>query len=231
MLILGQLVAPHLSVVSGWLVFTSLGLHMASSFHSALLLTDLRDHPVREHYCQPCNRCFQNHNDIRQHRNSKTHRVGAIRCPFCTQTCNTAAGLVHHLEQGACPDTPLSREALYETIRRRDPNGLISKRLQGLSASPMYTATERAYNTAASAYQCYLCHRYFTTLQGLNMHLNSTVHKQVLYHCPSRSCRRKFKSLAAVIYHLESESCNFMRFDSVQRNVARTIDPLCILSF
>ncbi|TQN65982.1 hypothetical protein CSHISOI_09602 [Colletotrichum shisoi] len=222
---------------------------------------DLRDHQVREHYyCQPCNRCFQNHNDVRQvshppampqsvlmtvvadffffffflfskHLNSKTHRIGAICCPFCARTCNTAADLVHHLEQGACPNTPLDRETLYETIRRRDPNGLISESLQGLSASPTYTATERAYNTAAVAYQCCLCRRYFTTMQGLNMHLNSTVHKQVLYHCPSRSCRRKFKSLAGVIYHLESESCNFIRFASVQRNVARNIDPLCILSF
>ncbi|KAJ0160501.1 hypothetical protein CTA2_7847 [Colletotrichum tanaceti] len=148
---------------------------------------DLRDHRIREYYyCQPCNRCFQTHNDARQHLNSKTHRVDTIRCPFCTRACNTAAGLIHHLEQGACPDAPLDRVTLYEIIRRRDPNGLISERLQGLSASPMYTATERAYNTAASAYQCYLCHRLFTALQGFNMHLNSPVLKQVLYYCPNQ---------------------------------------------
>ncbi|KAK6209831.1 zinc finger protein [Colletotrichum tabaci] len=193
---------------------------------------DLRDHEVQEHYfCQPCDRYFQNYNNVRQHLNSKTHRVDTIRCPFCTQTCNTATGLIHHLEQGACPRAPLDREKLYEAVRRRDPNGLLSKRLLEWHASPTYTATDLTYNDAARAYECYLCHRLFTTLQGLNMHLNSTVHKQVLYHCPNRHCNRDFKALAGVINHLESESCAFMRFESVQRNVERIVDPRRMISF
>ncbi|KAJ0160502.1 MDS1 and EVI1 complex locus protein EVI1 [Colletotrichum tanaceti] len=195
---------------------------------------DLHDHEVRDHYyCDPCDRYFQNHNNIRQHLSSKIHRTSTLRCPFCGQTCDTATGLIHHLERGACPNAPLDRERLYEAVRRRDPNGLISKQLLEWHDSPTYeyAATSLTYNHAAGAFECYLCHRLFTTLQGLNMHLNSTAHKQVLYHCPNRRCGRDFKALAGVINHLESESCAFMRFDSVQRNVERIVDPRRMISF
>ncbi|GJC86082.1 PR domain zinc finger protein 16 [Colletotrichum liriopes] len=193
---------------------------------------DLRDHEVQNHYyCKPCNRYFQNHNNIRQHLNSRIHRSSTLRCPFCNQPRNTATGLIHHLEQGACPNAPLDRDKLYEAVRQRDPNGIISKNLLEWHSSPTYTATERAHNATANAYECYLCHRLFSTLQGLNSHLNSTVHKQVLYHCPNRRCGREFKTLAGVINHLESESCDFMRFDSVQRKVERIVDPNRMIAF
>lgn len=63
------------------------------------------------------------------------------------------------------------------------------------------------------------------------MHLNSTVHQQTLYHCPNRNCNRDFKALAGVINHLESESCGFMRFDSVQRKVGSIVDARYMISF
>ncbi|GKT88819.1 zinc finger protein [Colletotrichum tofieldiae] len=157
--------------------------------------------------------------------------ASTLRCPFCNQPRNTATGLIHHLEQGACPNAPLDRDKLYEAVRQRDPNGIISKNLLEWHSSPTYTATERAHNATANAYECYLCHRLFNTLQGLNSHLNSTVHKQVLYHCPNRRCGREFKTLAGVISHLESESCDFMRFDSVQRKVERIVDPNRMIAF
>ncbi|KZL64275.1 zinc finger protein [Colletotrichum incanum] len=193
---------------------------------------NLREHEVQGHYyCKPCNRYFQNYNNIRQHLNSSIHRSSALRCPFCNQPRNTATGLIHHLEQVACPKAPLDRDKLYEAVRRRDPNGIISKNLLEWRSSPTYTAIERAYNKAANAYECYLCHRLFSTLHGLNSHLNSTVHKQALYHCSNRRCGHEFKTLAGVINHLESESCNFMHFDSVQRNVERIVDPSRMISF
>ncbi|KAK1977069.1 zinc finger protein [Colletotrichum cereale] len=193
---------------------------------------DLRHHEVHCHYyCDPCNRYFQNLNNIHQHLNSKTHRGSAVQCPFCKKSCTTATGLVHHLEQGACPNAPLDRDTLYEAVRQRDPQGLISKNLLDWHGSPTYRATERAYNPDVDAYECYLCHRHFYALRSLDSHLNSAAHKQALYHCPNRKCGRDYKTLAGVINHLESESCAFMRFESVQRNVERIVDPRRMIAF
>jgi hypothetical protein len=56
-------------------------------------------------------------------------------------------------------------------------------------------------------------------LQGLNQHVNSSVHKEKAYHCPGRACAKEFTSLAGLFNHLESETCGAVRFDTVQRNV------------
>ncbi|OLN83403.1 Zinc finger and BTB domain-containing protein 17 [Colletotrichum chlorophyti] len=186
----------------------------------------LRDHEVRDHfYCDPCNRYFDTWNNIRQHLNSSIHRGTSIQCPFCSQTRGTATGLIHHLEQGNCPNAPLDRDKLYQAVRRRDPKGLISKKLLDWRETHKFTATERTWNPFARSYQCYLCNRLFNSLVGLNAHLNSPVHSQALYHCPNRRCGRDFTTLAAVINHLESESCQYMRFDAVQRRVEHIVDP------
>ncbi|WYZ40882.1 hypothetical protein EsH8_IV_001223 [Colletotrichum jinshuiense] len=193
---------------------------------------DLRDHEVEvHHYCDPCRRYFQSYNNIRQHLNSRIHRGKCLSCPFCGHSCSTATGLVNHLEQGGCPKAPLDRDSLYQAVRRRDPNGVICKKLLEWHGSTTYTVTERTFNANADAYECYLCHRLFTTLTGLNAHLNSPIHKQKLYNCPNRQCRKDFTTLAGVINHLESESCNFMRFESVQKNVERIVDPRRMIQF
>lgn len=44
-----------------------------------------------------------------------------------------------------------------------------------------------------------------------------TTDQQALYNCPNRDCRKDFTTLAAVMNHLESESCGFIRFENVQR--------------
>ncbi|KDN63723.1 putative histidine acid phosphatase [Colletotrichum sublineola] len=49
---------------------------------------------------------------------------------------------------------PLDRDMLYQAARRRGPRGLITKKLLGWHSSPTFTATERAYNPAAQAYEC-----------------------------------------------------------------------------
>jgi hypothetical protein len=68
-------------------------------------------------------------------------------------------------------------------------------------------------------YECYLCHRGFTTIRGLNQHLESPAHKQKIYHCPNRQCGRELVSLAALFNHLESESCGYIRFEKVQQSI------------
>ena len=75
-------------------------------------------------------------------------------------------------------------------------------------------ATDRAWN--GRAYECYLCTREFTSLNGLNNHIKSPVHEQNIYRCPKMSCRREYKLLSGLVQHVESESCGVMRFGMVQ---------------
>lgn len=128
-----------------------------------------------------------------------------------------ATGLAHHYETNACEKAPhLNRQTVYEVVRSKDPNDAITKHLIGW-VDEVYIATESAFN--GQTWECYFCTREFHSRRGLDQHLKSPVHRQSLYHCPKRGCRQDFKTLAAAINHLESESCGYMTFDSVQRQM------------
>ncbi|KAH7207884.1 zinc finger protein [Fusarium redolens] len=187
---------------------------------------DLHDHEARQHfYCVVCDRPFQDWNSISQHLRGKLHRTSTVQCPFCKNLHGTATGFVHRLEKGCCTKAPLSRDKLYEVIHQHDPDGIISKKLLTWSSNITYAATEKAWNDEVDAYECYLCHRLFGKLASLNQHLGSPAHQQKIYHCPSTSCRKSFTTLAAMIAHLESESCGYMRFEAVQKRVQYIVDP------
>lgn len=143
----------------------------------------------------------------------------------------SATGLVHHLERGACPNAPLDRKRLHEAVQRRDPHGVLTKKLLTWTDNTEYEATALAYDARANAFKCYLCGRFFQSLPSLNQHLQSPVHQQDLYHCPNRQCRKNFTTLAAVINHLESETCGFMRFDAVQSNTQSIVNPSRMIGF
>ncbi|ROT38007.1 putative zinc finger protein [Sodiomyces alkalinus F11] len=161
---------------------------------------------------------FNNANNLRMHLNSRVHKGTQMDCPFCDRSFVTATGLAHHLESGGCRKAPfLSRDRVYEIVRRQDPHGAISKNLLDWHGSSEYEATSASWN--GDFYECVLCHREFNSLHGLNMHLKSPVHQQSLYHCPNRGCRSDFKSLAGLINHLESESCGYKRFATVQKHM------------
>jgi hypothetical protein len=102
-----------------------------------------------------------------------------MACPFCRNHFTTATGVAHHLETGSCERAPqVNRDRLYELVRAKDPHGLISKKLIGWTgSSPTYEATARTWN--GRQFECYLCHRGFGSLQGLNQHLNSPVRKYI----------------------------------------------------
>jgi hypothetical protein len=53
----------------------------------------------------------------------------------------------------------------------------------------------------------------------------------VLYHCPNPRCRVEFKTLGAIINHLESETCGAMRFDAVQRRIGDIVSGKRLLRF
>ncbi|KAI1767305.1 hypothetical protein GGR53DRAFT_137955 [Hypoxylon sp. FL1150] len=193
---------------------------------------DRRRHEEEDHnYCADCDRWFQSYNNIKMHLNSRIHRGQDITCPYCKIGFATATGLAHHLEGGGCSRAPfLNRDEVYKVVRSKDPLGLISKKLIGWTGSLVYKATDRAWN--GGAYECYFCHREFYRLNSLDQHLNSPAHQQALYHCPNRNgCGKEFKSLAAIMNHLESESCSYTRFEAVQRTVGDLMSGTRFLSF
>ncbi|EDU49779.1 Zinc finger protein [Pyrenophora tritici-repentis] len=175
----------------------------------------------RNHYCNDCNKGFENENNLQIHLNSRIHRGSNITCPFCKRGFATATGVTHHLETGSCSKArQLNRDTILAEVRRRDPNQLITKKLLTYPESgSSITATSASYNCDTLLYECYLCHKGFRELKSLNAHVNSPVHKEKVYHCPGRACAREFRALAALFNHLESESCGAVRFDAVQRNV------------
>ncbi|KAK3346566.1 hypothetical protein B0T25DRAFT_460272 [Lasiosphaeria hispida] len=202
-------------------------------YFTAATHNDIKDHEVREHFfCRECDRLFDNYNNIKMHLNSRTHRGQSVKCPFCSVAYTTATGMTHHLECGACPRAQgLNRDEIYRIVRSKDPNGMISKKLITWpgESNVKYEATSRTWN--GHGYECYLCNRAFSALHGLNAHLNSPAHQQALYHCPKRSCGSDFKTLAAIINHLESESCGATRFDTVQRRIGDIVTGNRLISF
>ncbi|KAK0610195.1 hypothetical protein B0T17DRAFT_128730 [Bombardia bombarda] len=197
--------------------------------------TDIQKaHEVEDHlFCADCERYFYSLNNIKQHLNSKLHRGQHAECPFCRVCYTTAAGMTHHLERGACPNAPnLDIDAVYDIVRRKDSRGILTKKLVGYTGQP--TGGYRVTGNAAwngRAWECYLCHHGFGSSHALEQHLNSGTHRQPLYHCPKDTCHMNFKTLAAIINHLESETCGAMRFETVQRRIGDIVTGNRLLAF
>ncbi|KAK7704735.1 hypothetical protein SLS57_010359 [Botryosphaeria dothidea] len=189
---------------------------------------DRDDHQEDEgHYshlhCPDCDRYFQNENNLRQHRNSRVHRGATVACPFCSACFTTASGVSHHLESSACPKAHnLDRATIHRIIRQRDPNSIITERLLEWHENDRHAQWDPESAWDGYGYECYICHKLFSKAHGLRQHINSPAHQAPLYHCPNKngSCNgRQFPTLAALFNHWESESCNFVKFSAVQKNV------------
>ncbi|WXC65157.1 hypothetical protein SNK03_010965 [Fusarium graminearum] len=193
---------------------------------------EISKHEIELHnYCADCERQFSNLNCIRQHLNGKIHRVSTVNCPFCKAKCGTATGLSCHLERGSCPRVPMNRKKLYKYVRNRDPAGVIvNKRLEWHGERTYEINPRLAWNHWAKTYECYLCHKLHSSLHGLKLHLESPKHQQKLYHCLNPTCRKEFATLAALINHLESESCKILRFQQAQRGISSIVDPNRMIS-
>lgn len=171
-------------------------------------------------------------NNLKMHLNSRIHSDYQIACPFCKKSHPTATSLTYHLESGSCPQAQaLNRDTLYEYIRRKDRRGAITKNLIGWTGSDQYEATDHAYDYASQRWECSLCFRLFKSLQSLNQHLNSPTHQQDLYHCPGQNCGKEFKTLAACMNHLESESCGYIKFAQAQRRIRDVVAGKGMLTF
>ncbi|EMD61791.1 hypothetical protein GGP41_002699 [Bipolaris sorokiniana] len=177
----------------------------------------------KRHCCCDCAKTFQSENALRMHLNSSSHRGKNVACPLCKTAFTSASGLSHHLETSSCPQAGnLNYRTIFQAISLRDCNGLLTNKLLTYpDFGTQNVASSAAWND--SNYECYLCHREYNTLQALNQHLNSPAHSEKLYHCPNRSCNHQFSCLASLFNHLESESCKFVRFEKVQKQVPNFI--------
>ena len=63
------------------------------------------------------------------------------------------------------------------------------------------------------------------------METDTPADQESLYHCPNRGCGKDFTTLAAIINHLESESCGFTRFGNVQRGINDMISGNRLIGF
>ena len=123
----------------------------------------------------------------------------------------------------------MTREQLNRLTVRADRNNyitnparLIGGPLGGYEAptSTSSWATARSWN--GLAFECFLCHSTFKTLDGLNQHLKSPVHDQKIYRCPELDCPVEVQTLSALCQHFERGSCGVGR----TRQVRDAIDSL-----
>jgi hypothetical protein len=109
---------------------------------------------------------------------SKAHGLRTFQCPRCDVSKPTVAAITRHVENGRCPGAPgMNRDSLYQLVRSMDTNNRLSRRSifedRGIAAGVRYIASETAWN--GRGYECFLCHRTFKLLGGLNSHLNSDI--------------------------------------------------------
>ncbi|KAJ5701241.1 hypothetical protein N7488_008789 [Penicillium malachiteum] len=168
--------------------------------------------------CETCDKVFLEQHGCNQHMASTNHWAPQFPC----------SGISHHLETGSCPKAPnLNRQTIAKIIRRFDYQGIVAnKQLEWHEEENVQnTVTNRAYN--GYNWECYLCHREFGSARSLTQHLNLPAHAQKAYHCPNRhGCQKQFVSLAALFNHLESESCQYMRFENVQSMHSRMTESI-----
>ncbi|EPS99952.1 hypothetical protein FOMPIDRAFT_1123410 [Fomitopsis schrenkii] len=173
-------------------------------------------------HCSECDIFFDNHYELREHLWSTGHGGATVRCPGkkCRKVFVSGAALILHLESGACRSR-VTRRAINCAAVKHDTEHVITIPARMLmyvednaNTSVVATlATERSWN--GSAYECFLCHREFKKLVGLNDHLRSPVHEERMYRCPLgyAGCAAEFKALSALCQHVESEKCGIRRFN------------------
>ncbi|EKM52223.1 uncharacterized protein PHACADRAFT_260453 [Phanerochaete carnosa HHB-10118-sp] len=192
----------------------------------------LQEHNRQSHwYCATCGRSFASENNLMQHK--RTHLPKTVQCPGrnCTRAFASHADLVLHWESGTCP-SGVTRQLVNDTAAKNDRYRLITdarRLIQGPDGG--YTprgsvttwATQASWN--GSAYECVLCHCTYPKLARLNEHLQSPVHDERMYKCPTalEGCAAQFRTLSAVVQHIESGKCGVRKF---QRQIQGVMDDL-----
>ncbi|KAI0263556.1 hypothetical protein BC834DRAFT_844444 [Gloeopeniophorella convolvens] len=176
---------------------------------------------TNHHWCEPCNKFFNSPANLAAHRNSNAHQPHNIRCPGagCERTFVSGAALVQHFESGTCA-SGMTRAQLDRLVVRADKQHVLTNPARligwndGATTSTTWVATGRSWN--GFAYECFLCHRDFNQLAGLNQHLQSAVHQARIYRCPKTECSSEFGTLSGLAQHVERGSCGVRMFRAVQ---------------
>ncbi|KAI0341149.1 hypothetical protein BDW22DRAFT_1421202 [Trametopsis cervina] len=183
----------------------------------------LDDHERAVHevqwYCDSCDRVFNTEHGLNMHLNtSATHNPRTRQCPGkrCNKSFVSHADLLLHLESGACR-SGMTRQHVNTLAVRYDRDNVITdpSHLLGYYDEPEVVetwATVEAWN--GYAYECYLCHKTFRALSALNNHLGSPAHADKIYRCPEQfnGCDTHFKTLSALLHHVERSECGVTRF-------------------
>lgn len=148
------------------------------------------------------------------------HRGKNVPCLICKANFVSASALAQHYECGGCK-VKITRQQIRQAV----DNWESKNNIQGYITRPMiewhdssngsseFIATERSFN--GSGYECYFCHREFGKLTSLNSHLKSPAHESKNYKCPK--CKAGFRVISSLVQHFESESCGFVRFNTVNQ--------------
>ncbi|KAK1722919.1 uncharacterized protein BDZ83DRAFT_721024 [Colletotrichum acutatum] len=188
--------------------------HMAALNHWA---DSSSDEP--EYYCDydSCSEVLDDEDALREHEVNEH-----FYCDPCDRTFQDVNSIKM---EGACEKAPLTRLGVLQAAKQRDPNGVLTKRLQEWAVEVTLEATVESWDPVTKTFNCSLCSGRFASRESLNQLLKSPKHQQSPYHCPKHGCPREFSTLAAVTEHLQSESCDFMAFEAVQEIAARIFDP------
>ncbi|KXN82124.1 hypothetical protein AN958_03178 [Leucoagaricus sp. SymC.cos] len=187
------------------------------SFVSNGALVDHLASNTRHNWCFVCSRDFSSPNALSQHNASAAHRGKTFKCPFCDGLFGAPSAIAQHIESGC---HQINRHQVTAAVHRLNivPQISISRRIEDAKNPPTrlitYSANECAWN--GRAYECYLCHASFKTLDRLNQHLNSPAHDALEFKCPH--CKSEFQLVSGLTQHIESESCGIARFREVARN-------------
>lgn len=151
-------------------------------------------------------------------RTSAIHNRRKYTCPGrgCGKSFVAHGDLALHLESGTCP-SGVTRTKLNDVVVRLDRGNVVTNPSRLLT----YNQESRVVTTWANqgawnglAYECVLCHRMFGQLSALNAHLGSPAHADKIYRCPAlyQGCNREYKTLSALLSHIERSECGVTKF-------------------
>ncbi|PCH38947.1 hypothetical protein WOLCODRAFT_84550, partial [Wolfiporia cocos MD-104 SS10] len=184
--------------------------------------------------CIYCNRTFIKTDELQQHLPCPQNRERTIVCPGnkCIKRFYSGAGLLAHLESGACR-SGMNRPQINRLAVELDTNRVVTNPARLLHGPDGPTAPESMITPATalsyngSNYECFLCHREFAHLAGLNQHLTSPVHEEKIYRCPEAwdGCGAEFSALSVLCAHVEggSKGCKIKRFNAPVQSVISTM--------
>ena len=121
-------------------------------------------------------------------------------CAKCKRAFVHDVALMQHMETSSCAGSRSVKSGVqaWEGYRRQE--NLFT--LDGGEDGGDLVADEQAYNPYTGKYDCSICDRGFSKLNGLNNHLSSGVHAGAQFQC--KCCSKEYKRMNQLMMHLQS---------------------------